>query len=106
MSTAAMAVSVTVFIFVVTAIGGVITYLLRQRGTAGTTRTSDAAVLWEQAQVMRAELIAALEKMTEQRDKIMKAQESQVIPVLAVISDSLKQITASLARLERRQGRS
>jgi biopolymer transport protein ExbB/TolQ len=102
MDTAFIAASITAFIFVVTAVGGVVTYLLRQRGTTGTTRTSDAAVLWEQAQVMRAELTEALEKMTAQRDKIMQAQESQVLPVLSAIGESLKQITASLARLERK----
>jgi hypothetical protein len=99
-SAAEVSAYVAIFLFLVTVIGGVVTYFIRRRGTTGTTSTSDAAVLWKQAQDMRAELQAQVDKLTEQRDKLIESQAGQVIPVLTMVIDSLKQITASLARLE------
>jgi hypothetical protein len=49
---------------------------------------------------MRAELQGQVEKVTEQRDRLIDSQSSQVLPVLNLIIQSLQQITGSLARLE------
>ncbi len=92
--------AVAILAVVVGAVGGFVTYLLRRRGTTGTTDTSDAAVLWTQAQTMRAELQGQVDKVTEQRDRLIESQSSQVLPVLNLIIESLQQITGSLARLE------
>jgi uncharacterized membrane protein len=86
--------------FVAASVGGAVAYLLRRREKTGSIRTSDAGVLWEQAQKMRAELEAQRDKAMEQRDRLIESQSSQVLPVLQLVIDSLRQITESLARLE------
>lgn len=78
------------------------TWLLARRSSSGRIGTSEAAVLWEQAQAMRAELAAQRDKAAEQRDRLIDAQAAQVIPALAAIAASLREITGSLARLEQR----
>jgi len=89
-----------IFVFVVAITGGVVTYILRRRETTGTTRTSEATVLWDQAQKMRAELTSQIERLTEQRDRLIELQTSQTVPVLHMIIDALKEITDSLARID------
>ena len=84
-------------------LGGVVTWLTVRRTASGKIGTSEAAVLWAQAQTMRAELVAQRDKAMEQRDRLIESQAAQVIPALTIISTSLRQITDSLARLE--QGR-
>lgn len=86
--------------FAAALVGGIVTYLVRRRETTGSTRTSDATVLWEQAQKMRAELEGQRDKAMEQRDRLIESQTSQILPVLQLVTDSLRQITESLARLE------
>jgi hypothetical protein len=82
-------------------LGGGVTWLTVRRTASGRIGTSEAAVLWEQAQAMRAELVAQRDKAIEQRDRLIESQASQVIPALTGINASLRQITESLARLER-----
>jgi hypothetical protein len=90
--------------FVASVVGGAVAYLLRRREKTGSVRTSDAAVLWEQAQRMRAELEEQRDKAMEQRDRLIESQSSQVLPVLQLVIESLRQITESLARLEGTRG--
>ena len=92
---------IAIFVFVSAAVGGAVSYLLRRRERTGSIGTSDAGVLWDQAQKMRAELEAQRDKAMEQRDRLIESQSSQVLPTLQLVSDSLQQITESLARLER-----
>lgn len=88
--------------FILASVGGLATYLVSRRSASGRISTSEAAVLWEQAQKMRAELEAQRDKAAEQRDRLIESQASQVLPVLQLVIDSLRQITESLARLEKR----
>lgn len=85
-------------------LSGVITWLTVRRTSSGKVGTSEAAVLWEQAQAMRAELIAQRDKAIEQRDRLMESQTALLIPMLTGINESLRQITSSLARTEGRDG--
>jgi len=101
-SAESIAALVAIAVFVVAGLGGFATYLVRRREAAGSVKTSDAAVLWEQAQRMRAELEAQRDKAMEQRDRLIESQSSQVLPTLRAVADSLAQITESLARLESR----
>ncbi len=82
------------------ATGAVLTWLTTRRASSGRTGTSDAAVLWAQAQQMRTELVAQRDKAEEQRDRLIESQATQVVPALASISDALRIITAALARVE------
>ena len=70
-------------------------WLSGRRAASGNVGTSEAAVLWEQAQVMRAELVAQRDKAMEQRDRLIDAQSAQISPALAAIADSLRQILAA-----------
>lgn len=89
-----------ILVFVVGLASAGVTYMLRRRETRGTTDTSDADVLWDQAQKMRAELQEQLEAVTTQRDKLVEFQSGQVLPALGTIATSLSQITNALTRLE------
>jgi hypothetical protein len=51
---------------------------------------------------MRAELESQRDKAEGQRDRLIESQSAQVLPVLQLVIDSLRQITESLARLEGR----
>jgi uncharacterized membrane protein len=95
-----LAALIAVVVFALAGLGGAVAYLARRRETTGSIRTSDAAVLWEQSQKMRAELEAQRDKAIEQRDRMIESQSSQVLPVLQLVINSLRQITESLARLE------
>ena len=88
------------------AIGGsLLTWLSSRRVSRGKIGTSEAAILWEQAQLMRTELVAARDKAEQQRDRLIESQATQVLPALAHISDALDSIsrtlTSNTARLDR-----
>jgi hypothetical protein len=84
------------------AAGGIITAITARRTTRGRIGTSEAAILWEQAQGMRAEERARADKAEEQRDRLIESQASQLLPALASIDGALRLITDALARLEAR----
>src|ERR1700743_3707161 len=100
MTAAAIQALTAVAVFILAALGGLAAYLVSRRLASGRVATSEAAVLWEQAQKMRAELEGQRDKAAEQRDRLIESQASQVLPVLQLVVDSLRQITESLARLE------
>jgi len=87
------------------AVGTLVTYLLRRRGTTGQIATSDAATLWAQSQALMAQLAADKAKAEDQRDRLIQIQSEQVVPALAAVSESLRQImavqAAVLAKLDR-----
>lgn len=87
-------------VLILAGLGGLATILVSRRLSSGRISTSEASVLWDQAQKMRAELEGQRDRATEQRDRLIEAQSSQVLPVLQMVVDSLRQITESLARLE------
>ena len=89
-------------VFTAACLGALATYLVSRRAASGRVATSEAAVLWEQAQKMRAELESQRDKAAGQRDRLIESQASQVLPALQLVVESLRQITESLARLEKR----
>ena len=70
----------------VTAVTGVAAYLSNRRGARGQVATSEAAVLWQQSQDMRAMLLTEKEKAEEQRDRLIAAYTEQVLPMLTGIT--------------------
>ncbi len=82
-------------------IAGVVTFLIRRRGTTGRVATSDAATLWAQSQQMREQLLAEKTKAEDQRDRVLAIQSAQVVPVLTSTAESLRQILAALSVLDR-----
>jgi hypothetical protein len=91
---------IAIAVFVSAGLGALATYLVSRRSSSGRVDTSEAAVLWDQAQKMREELVTQRDKAMEQRDRLIESQSAQVLPVLQLVIDSLHQITESLARLE------
>jgi hypothetical protein len=75
-------------------LGTLVTYLLRRRGTTGQIATSDAATLWAQSQALMAQLAADKAKAEDLRDSLIQIQSDQVVPALAAVYESLKQIMA------------
>lgn len=100
MTAADLELLISVALFILASLGGLATYLVSRRSSSGRIGTSEASVLWEQAQKMRAELEGQRDKAMEQRDRLIESQSAQVLPVLQLVVDSLQQITESLARLE------
>ncbi len=95
-----LAAVISVTVAVSGALSGLLGHWLARRAASGKVATSEATVLWDQAQKMRAELVAQRDKAEEQRDRLIESQSAQVLPVLQLVIDSLRQITESLARLE------
>ena len=89
---------------VVAIFGGLVTWLTVRRTASGKIGTSEAATLWAASEAMRADLTARLDKVTDQRDRLLESQTATVIPMLTGINESLRQITESLANQENRDG--
>jgi len=85
-------------------IGGFLTWLTTRRASSGRIGTSEAGVLWTQAQQMRSELTTQRDKAAEQRDRLLESQANLVLPALATITEALRVITGTLTRIEGRNG--
>ncbi len=91
-SAAELSVIVTIAIFLTATIGGIVTFYLRRRSQTGTTRTSEAGLLWTQSQVMFTQITAERDRAIEQRDRLMAAQADQVIPTLSALLSTVQQL--------------
>jgi hypothetical protein len=87
---------IAIFVFIAAVIGGVVTYLIRRRGSSGTTDTSEAGTLWQQSQAMFVQVTAERDKAVEQRDRLMTAQSDQVIPILSAVLATVQQLKSVL----------
>lgn len=87
---------------VVAGLAALVNWLAGRRTASGKIGTSQAETLWAASEKMRADTAAQLDKVTEQRDRLMESQTALLIPMLTGINESLHQITESLARTERR----
>lgn len=92
---------------VATIVGGyLVSFFLKRRDTAGKVTNSAAETLWAQAQAMREMLLEEkqkteeqLDKVAEQRDRLLDSHATQILPMLTVISDSLEQIAAGIGNV-------
>jgi hypothetical protein len=73
-----------------------VTWLVARRKTSGSTHTSEAAELWAESKAMRDTLTARLEKAEEQRDRAMEGLAGQVLPVMAAVNETLRELSASI----------
>jgi hypothetical protein len=89
---------------VVAILGALVTWLTVRRTASGKIGTSEAATLWAASEKMRADTTARLDKVTDQRDRLIESQTALLIPLLTGINESLRQITESLANQENRDG--
>jgi Na+/glutamate symporter len=86
--------------------GYLIKYLLQRRSTTGKVTNSAADILWSQAQQMREMLLAEkqrteeqLDKVAEQRDRLLDSHATQILPTLAAVNESLEQIAKGIQAL-------
>jgi hypothetical protein len=81
-------------------LGGLAAWLTVRRTASGKIGTSEAATLWAAQEKFRADTLTRLDKVTEQRDRLLESQTAVLIPIVTGLNDSLRAITESLARLE------
>jgi hypothetical protein len=87
---------------IIAVVSGLSVYFVSRRTNSGTTRTSEAATLWQQSQSMFIQITAERDKAIEQRDRLMSAQSEQVIPVLSSILSAVNQLRDILDDSNRR----
>ncbi len=94
-------VAVTTLVAVLTMVGSIVggasTYMLRRRSASGKVGTSEATVLWAQAQEMRAMLLAEKVQAEAQRDRLIESHTTQMLPMLSAINETLRQTSVTLA---------
>lgn len=84
--------------------GGVSTLIsqwLARRAASGRVATSEAAILWQQSQDIRAMLLSEKVRAEEQRDKLIDAYTGKVLPTLAEINKAVVGIAAALEESNR-----
>jgi hypothetical protein len=77
--------------------GALTSYLLARRGASGKVATSEASVLWTQAQEMRGMLMDRLARAEEQRDRLIEAYTTQIFPMLTSISQLVQDLSVAVA---------
>jgi hypothetical protein len=77
--------------------GGVAAALVSRRSSSGKVATSEASVLWAQAQEMRAMLLAEKTKAEEQRDRFIASYTEQVLPMLTSINTLVQDLSGAVA---------
>lgn len=93
--TLASVISVTVAVT-----GGLSTLIgmwLSRRAASGRVGTSEASVLWQQAQEMRTMLLAEKTRAEDQRDRLIEAYTSQLFPVLTQVNVTVTELTSAVA---------
>ena len=88
-----------VVVVLVGAATGLATYLNSRRSGSGKVATSEAAVLWQQSQDMRAMLLTEKERAEEQRDKLIAAYTEQVLPVLSSVNQLVQDLTGATTEI-------
>jgi hypothetical protein len=94
-----LAAVVTVAVAVSSGLSGLLGHWIARRAASGRVNTSEASVLWQQSQDMRAMLLAEKAKAEEQRDRLIDAYTEQVFPVLSDINTAVVDIADTLAEV-------
>ncbi len=87
------------------AAGGIATWYGVRRKTSGRIGTSDADILWQQSAQMRDSLLAQLTKTTEQRDRLIDSQAGSILPMIAGMVTTLKELEMAIVAIGERLGR-
>lgn len=74
-------------------------YLEKRRTGSGRIRTSEASIVWQQAQDMRATLLAEKNRAEDQRDKLLEFQRTQTRDGVEILNQSLSVLTETVAEL-------
>lgn len=94
-------VTLAAYIAVAAAVSGglsaVAGHWVARRAASGRVATSDAAVLWAQAQDMRTMLLAEKDKAEQQRDRLIEAYTQQTFPVLTEVNAAVMSLSTAVA---------
>lgn len=112
LSIANLAALITVIVAVAGGVSAMAGHWLARRQASGRVATSEAAVLWQQSQDLRAVLLTEKTRAEDQRDRLIEAYTRQVLPALAEISTAVTAISVTVADnnravhtlLDRREG--
>jgi hypothetical protein len=97
MDAGTLAALLTIAVTVAGIVSGVAGHLLGRRSASGRVSTSEASVLWDQSQDMRHSQEDRLARTEDQRDKLIAAYTTQVLPMLADISALVTGLTATVS---------
>lgn len=76
---------------------GLAAHLVARRNASGRVSTSEASVLWQQSQDMRAMMMSEKVKAEEQRDMLIAAYSQQLLPVLTAVKTIVGDLAAAVA---------
>lgn len=88
---------ITLVVFFAAAASAAAAYLTARRAGSGKVGTSEASVLWAQAQDMRQMLLTEKQKAEEQRDKFIASFTDQILPVLTSINRLVTDLSDTVA---------
>jgi uncharacterized membrane protein len=94
-----IAVLAAVAVVLVTAVSGISVYLSSRRNANGKVATTEAAVLWQQAQDMRTMLIAEKTRAEEQRDRLIASYTQNIVPVLSEVNSTVIDLAETVAEI-------
>ena len=98
---ASLIASLLSIIAVVTAAStGLASHFLGRRKASGKIATSEADILWQQAQDMRQMLLEEKTRAEEQRDKLIDAYTRQIIPALAGLNTLVTDMTVLVRKID------
>lgn len=96
-----MAAVVTIAVAVSGGLTAAVNSWMARRRASGRVSTSEASVLWQQSQEMRAMLLTEKTRAEDQRDKLIAAYTDQVLPALTETREVLRSLTANTAEILR-----
>lgn len=97
LSIANLAALITVIVAAAGGVSAMAGHWLARRQASGRVATSEAAILWQQSQDLRAVLLTEKTRAEDQRDRLIEAYTSQVLPALAEISAAVTAISVTVA---------
>ena len=97
MDAATLAAILTVGTIVVAAASGLAAHLVARRAASGHVATSEASVLWQQAQEMRVMLLQRGDRAEEQRDRLIEAYTTQIFPALTSMQQLIEDLSIAVA---------
>jgi hypothetical protein len=97
LDTATLTVIVSLAAVLISVAGAVAAAMVSRRQQSGKVATSEAAVLWQQAQEMRSMLLEEKQKAEEQRDRLITSYTEQVFPMLSSINQLVQDLSIGVA---------
>lgn len=96
LSPEALAAYIAIAVAVASGISTMLNHWLRRRAASGRVETSEAAVLWQQSQDIRNMLMTEKTRAEDQRDRLIEAYTTQMLPVLAETKEAVLGLTATV----------